>query len=93
MVDKRLDDDTGIYYWTEGRLADLLNQGDANEIYLKAEKESVKANMPYTTANILYHRAKYLSKSNPSKSRELLDRCKTAFELMGLPKNSARCAE
>ena len=93
MVDKRLDDDTGIYYWTEGRLADLLNQGDANEIYLKAEKESVKANMPYTTANILYHRAKYLSKSNPSKSKELLDRCKTAFELMGLLKNSARCAE
>jgi len=93
MVDKRLDDDTGIYYWTDARLTDMLNLGDADKIYRKAEKESVKSNTPYTTANILYHRGKYLSKSNPSESRKLLDRCKTAFELMGLPNNTKRCAE
>ena len=93
MVDKRLDDDTGIYYWTDARLTDMLNLGDADKIYLKAEKESVKSNTPYTTANILYHRGKYLSKSNPSESRKLLDRCKTAFELMGLPKNAERCGK
>lgn len=93
MVDKRLDDDTGIYYWTDARLTDMLNLGDADKIYRKAESESVKSNTPYTTANILYHRGKYLSTSSPSESRKLLDRCKTAFELMGLPNNTKRCAE
>jgi hypothetical protein len=93
MVDKRLDDDTGIYYWTDARLTDMLNLGDADKIYRKAEKESVKSNTPYTTANILYHRAKNLSKADPAESKELFNRCKTAFELMGLPKNAERCAE
>lgn len=93
MVDKRIDDDTGIYYWTEARLAELWNQGDADKIYSKAEAKSVEANTPYTTANILYHRAKVLSKTDPAKSRELFNRCKTAFELMGLPNNAERCAK
>ena len=91
MVDKRIDDDTGIYYWTQARMADLLNQGDANKFYIKAESKSVDANTPYTTANILYHRAKLASKVNPTESKELFGRCKTAFELMGLPKNAERC--
>ena len=93
MVGKRTDDDTGIYYWTEGRITDLLNLGSANNAYLYAEREAVKTNSPYMTANSLYYRGKHLSKSNPAKSRELLDRCKTAFELMGLPNNAKRCAE
>ena len=93
MVGKRTDDDTGIYYWTDARLADLQKSGDADAIYRKAETESVKSNTPYTTANILYHRGKFLEKSNPSEARKVLDRCKTAFELMGLEKNSARCAK
>ena len=93
MVVKRTDDDTGIYYWTDARLTDLQKSGDADAIYRKAESESVKSNTPYMTANILYYRGKFLSKSNPSEARKLFDRCKTAFELMGLEKNSARCGK
>jgi hypothetical protein len=93
MVGKRTDDDTGIYYWTDARLTDLQKSGDADAIYRKAEAKSVEANTPYTTANILYYRGKFLSKSNPSEARKLFDRCKTAFELMGLEKNSARCGK
>lgn len=93
MVGKRADDDSGIYYWTSARLTDMLNQGDADKLYRKAEYESVKSNTPYNTANILYYRGKFLSKSNPSEARKLFDRCKTAFELMGLEKNSARCGK
>ena len=93
MVDKRLDDDTGIYYWTEARTRDLLGQGDADKFYHKAESESVKSNTPYMTASILYHRAKLMSKTNPAVAKDLLRRCKTSFQLMGLPKNTARCAE
>ena len=51
----------------------------------------VEANVPYMTANILYHRAKYLSKSNSKEAKKLFDRCQTAFELMGLPNNTKRC--
>ena len=93
MVDKRIDDDTGIYYWTQARMADLQSQGNADEFYRKAESKSVEANTPYTTANILYHRGKYLSKSNRAEAKKLFERCKTAFELMGLPNNANRCSE
>ena len=93
MVGKRTDDDTGIYFWTEARLSDLLGQGDADKIYRKAEAKSIKANRSYTTANILYHRGMYLSKSNPAEAQKLFARCKTAFELMGLPKNAERCGK
>lgn len=93
MVAKRTDDDTGIYYWTDARLTDLQKSGDADALYRKAEAKSVEANTPYTTANILYHRGKFLSKTDPAESKELFNRCKTAFELMGLPKNAERCAE
>ena len=91
MVDKRIDDDTGIYYWTQARMADLQSQGDADDFYRKAEDKFVEANVPYMTANILYHRAKYLSKSNSKEAKKLFDRCQTAFELMGLPNNTKRC--
>lgn len=91
MVGKSTDDDTGIYFWTEARLADLQKSGNADSLYSKAEAKSVEANMPYTTANILYHRGEFLSRSNSSEAKKLFDRCKTAFELMGLPKNAKRC--
>jgi len=91
MIDKRLDDDVGIYFWTEARMADLWNQSDADKFYREAEAKSVEANTPYTTANILYYRAKLASKTNPAESKELFNRCKTAFELMGLPNNTKRC--
>lgn len=93
MVGKRLDDDTGIYYWTEARTKDLLGQNDADSFYHKAESESVKSNTPYMTASILYYRAQLLRKTNPSVAQDLLHRCKTAFELMGLPKNAERCGK
>ena len=91
MVGKSTDDDTGIYFWTEARLADLQNSGNADSLYRKAEAKSVEANTPFTTANILYHRGKVLEKSNPAEAKKVFDRCKTAFELMGLPKNAKRC--
>ena len=91
MVAKRTDDDTGIYFWTEARLTDLQKTGNADSIYRRAEGRSVEANIPYTTANILYHRGKFLEKSNPAESKKLLARCKTAFELMGLPKKAEKC--
>lgn len=91
MVDKRIDDDTGIYYWTQARMADLMSQGNADSLYRKAEAKSIEANTPYTTANILYHRAKTLNKTNPAEAKKLFSRSKTAFELMGLPKNAERC--
>lgn len=91
IVGKRTDDDSGIYFWTEARLADLQKSGDADSIYRKAEAKSVEANIPYTTANILYHRGKFLEKSRPAEAKKVFARCKTAFELMGLPKNAERC--
>ena len=93
MVGKRTDDDTGIYFWTEARLTDLQKSGNADSLYRKAEAKSVEANTPYTTANILYHRGLFLEKSNPAEARKVLNRCKTAFELMGLPKNAERCGK
>jgi hypothetical protein len=93
MVSKSTDDDTGIYFWTEARLADMQKSGNADSLYRKAEAKSVEANMPYTTANILYYRGKVLEKTNPAEARKVLNRCKTAFELMGLPKNAERCGK
>ena len=93
LVGKRLDDDTGIYYWTEARTKDLLGQSDADSFYHKAESESVKSNTPYMTASILYHRAQLFKKTNPSIANDLMKRCKIAFELMGLPKNAERCGK
>lgn len=91
MVGKSTDDDTGIYFWTEARLADLQKTGNADSLYRKAEAKSVEANIPFTTANILYYRGKVLEKSSPTEARKVFNRCKTAFELMGLPKNAERC--
>jgi hypothetical protein len=93
MVGKSTDDDTGIYFWTEARLADLQKSGNADSLYREAEAKSVEANMPFTTANILYHRGEFLSKSNAAEAKKVFDRCKTAFELMGLPKNAKRCTK
>lgn len=91
MVAKSTDNDTGIYFWTEARLADLQKNGNADSIYIEAEDKSVEANIPYTTANILYHRAMFLEKSKPDEAKKLFARCKTAFELMGLPKKAEKC--
>lgn len=91
MVDKRLDDDVGIYFWTQARMADLWNQSEADSIYREAEAKAVEASSPYTTANILYYRVKLARKTNPAESKELYSRCKNAFELMGLTKNAERC--
>lgn len=91
MVESSTDDDTGLYYWTEARIADLQKTGNADSLYRKAEAKSVEADMPYTTANILYYRGKVLQKSNPAEAKKVFNRCKTAFELMGLPKKAERC--
>lgn len=91
MVGKATDDDTGIYFWTEARLADLQKSGNADSIYRKAEAKSIEANIPYATANILYHRGKFLEKSKPAEAKKIFARCKTAFELMGLSKTAERC--
>ncbi|SIO40431.1 hypothetical protein [Fibrobacter sp. UWB11] len=93
MVGKSTDDDTGIYYWTEARLADMQKSGNADSLYRKAEAKSVEANTPFATANILYHRGKVLEKTNPTEAKKVFARCKTAFELMGLEKNSKRCGD
>ena len=42
---------------------------------------------------VLYHRGEFLSKFNASEAKKVFDRCKTAFELMGLPNNAKRCTK
>ena len=85
MVGKRSDKKGGFYAWTAARIADLAGRGEA-------EKKSIRGNIPYMTATILYHRSQL--KSTPAKEAEDLKlRCKNAFELMGLPNNAKRCGE
>jgi hypothetical protein len=92
MAGKRSDKKGGFYAYTAARMADLSGNGVADSLYRVAEEKSIKANKPYNTATILYYRS--LLKSTPKKeAAELKARCKNAFELMGLPNNSKRCAE
>lgn len=92
MTGKRSDKKGGFYAYTAARMADLSGKGNADSLYRVAEEKSIKANKPYNTATILYYRS--LLKSTPKKeAAELKARCKNAFELMGLPNNSKRCAE
>ncbi len=92
MLGKRTDKDGGYYAFTAARMADLGGNRDADSLYRSAEEKSIKANRPYNTATILYYRSQL--KSTPkTEASDLRLRCKNAFELMGLPNNSKRCAE
>ena len=92
MAGKRSDKKGGFYAYTAARMADLTGNSEADSLYRVAEEKSIKANKPYNTATILYYRSQL--KSTPKKeAAELKARCKNAFELMGLPNNSKRCAE
>ncbi|MBR5413049.1 MAG: hypothetical protein IK114_08395 [Fibrobacter sp.] len=92
MAGKRSDKKGGFYAYTAARMADLTGNSEADSLYRVAEEKSIKANKPYNTATILYYRSQL--KSTPKKeAAELKARCRNAFELMGLPNNSKRCAE
>ncbi len=92
MVGKRSDKKGGFYAFTAARMADISGSGEADSLYRSAEEKAIKANKPYNTATILYYRSQL--KSTPKKEADDLKiRCKNAFELMGLPNNSKRCAK
>ena len=93
MAGKRSDKDGGFYAFTAARVAELNgNISEADSLYKFAEKKAIEANKPYNTATILYIRSQL--KSTPRKeSEDLLQRCKNAFELMGLPNNAKRCGK
>ena len=77
---------------TAARMADVQGKREADSLYQAAEAMSIKNNMPYMTATILYHRS--LLKGTPADvAADLKLRCKNAFELMGLPNNAKRCGE
>ena len=90
MVGKRASKKGGFYAWTAARIADLAGRGEADSLYKAAEDLSIKNNIPYMTATILYQRS--LLKSTKD-ADDLRLRCKNAFELMGLPNNAKRCGE
>ena len=90
MVGKRTSKKGGFYAWTAARMADVQGKREADSLYQAAEAMSIKNNMPYMTATILYHRS--LLKGTPADvAADLKLRCKNAFELMGLPNNAKRC--
>ena len=89
---KRTSKKGGFYAWTAARMADVQGKREADSLYQAAEAMSIKNNMPYMTATILYHRS--LLKGTPADvAADLKLRCKNAFELMGLPNNAKRCGE
>ena len=90
MVGKRASKKGGFYAWTAARIADLAGRGEADSLYKAAEDLSIKNNIPYMTATILYQRS--LLKSTKD-ADDLRLRCKNAFELMGPPNNAKRCGE
>ena len=91
MVGKCIDKKSGFYTFTAARLADFSGKPEADSLYRTAEAKAIQANKPYNTATALYYRS--LLKTTPKKeAAELKARCKNAFELMGLPNNSKRCA-
>lgn len=90
QVDRYADTESGIYAWTEARMADIASKGNIDSLYQVAEQRSIQSNRPYVTATILYHRAVFQEKSGKSEAKELFLRSKNAFELMGLPNNAKR---
>ncbi len=92
MVGKRASKKGGFYAWTAARMADLQGKGEADSLYRAAEELSIKNNVPYMTATILYQRAQ-LKSTKADEVADLKLRCKNAFELMGLPNNAKRCGE
>lgn len=90
MVGKRASKKGGFYAWTAARMADLQGKGEADSLYQAAETLSIKNNIPYMTATILYHRSLLKGAKDAD---DLKLRCKNAFELMGLPNNAKRCGE
>ena len=90
MVGKRASKKGGFYAWTAARMADLQGKGEADSLYQAAEELSIKNNIPYMTATILYHRSLLKGAKDAD---DLKLRCKNAFELMGLPNNAKRCGE
>ena len=92
MVGKRSEKKGGFYAWTAARMADLSGKGTADSLYREAEKKSIRGNIPYMTATILYRRAQ-LKSTSAKDVEDLKLRCKNAFELMGLPNNAKRCGE
>ena len=93
MAGKKNNKKGGFYAFTAAMMADLEgNSGEADSLYRVAEAKSIEGNKPYMTATILYKRSK-LKTTKAEEAEDLKLRCKNAFELMGLPNNSKRCAE
>ncbi|MCF0224171.1 MAG: hypothetical protein HUK20_07865 [Fibrobacter sp.] len=92
QVVKRTDKKGGYYTFTAARVAELSKQNTADSLYRAAEAKAIQGNIPYMTATILYHRSE-LDATPAAEKADLKLRCKNAFELMGLPNNSKRCAE
>jgi hypothetical protein len=93
MAGKKSNKKGGFYAFTAAMMADLEgNSGEADSLYRVAEAKSIEGNKPYMTATILYKRSK-LKTTKAEEAEDLKLRCKNAFELMGLPNNSKRCAE
>lgn len=92
MVGKIAGKKGGFYAYTAAQVADLQGDSSADSLYREAEAKSIEAGKPYVTATILYKRSQ-LKSTKADEADDLKLRCKNAFELMGLPNNSKRCAE
>lgn len=90
MVGKNANKNSGLYSWTEARVADLNAQPNADSLYQVAESRSIQSNRPYMTATILYYRGLLAEKNDPKAAADYFLRSKNAFELMGLPNNAKR---
>lgn len=90
MVGKSANKKSGIYAWTEARIADLNGNASADSLYQVAETRAIQGNKPHMTATILYYRGKLAEKKNPAVAADYFLRSKNAFELMGLPNNAKR---
>lgn len=86
------DTDGGFYAYTAAQVAAFEGKASADSLFRIAEAKSIQSNKPYITATILYKRSQLKGISDTSK-KDLKERCKNAFELMGLPKNAKRCGE
>lgn len=92
MAGKRSDKKSGFYAFTAARMADLSGDRSADSLYQVAEAKAIQANKPYNTATIIYFRSQ-LKSTSAKDAEDMKQRCKNAFELMGLPNNSKRCSE
>ncbi|MBO7550118.1 MAG: hypothetical protein J6T62_01140 [Fibrobacter sp.] len=90
MLGKRVKKSSGIYAWTEARIADLNAQANADSLYQVAESRTIQGNRPHMTATILYYRGLLAEKKNAELAKDYFLRSKNAFELMGLPNNAKR---